>query len=278
MRSIVLGGAQFSTQYGKLVKVENLSHGTVESILERALEAGIKEIDLAENYIGAKNKLSLIKSIHKFNVSTKIEYSEVKSNELVNSLIKSLRQLRKSNFHTVYIHNWMNLSLKNKMKSLEFLNRLRKEEISQYIGISIYDLNELEGIDLKLDYIQAPLNYFNRDFLYSRIVSDCIESGTIFSARSIFHQGTLLTQDSNLLVKYPAIQDFNSYCKSRGLSRLEGALSVYDSQKVFTKLIVGVDSEEKLLEIVNCQENSFNQIPSFERESFNKDFFDPRKW
>lgn len=278
MRNLVLGGAQFIPGYGKIVKTQTLDIKSIEGILHQSSQALITEIDIAENYIGAKEILALILKINNFEISTKIEFQGRNPDEIISSLLNTLGTLGKNSFHTIYIHDWMSLTNSQKCNSLEFLNMVRLIGITEKIGISIYELKDLEGLVSKVDFIQAPLNYFNRDFLKSDVVNDLINKGTKFSARSIFHQGTLLANDVSLRIKYPAIQEFESYCKSRKLSRLEGALSIYDSQEIFSKLVVGVDSELRLLEILNCKKHVFNDIPAINRNKYQREFFDPRMW
>jgi hypothetical protein len=135
------------------------------------------------------------------------------------------------------------------------LQNLKEIGLTNRIGISVYELADLEDVPKAVQIIQAPLNFFNTKFLTSVQVKKLKTEGVEFHARSIFHQGTLLNTSSVDSDFRADIVKFEIFCNTFNFSNMEAALSVYDSQDIFTKLLVGVVKAEQLLEIVNTKEN-----------------------
>ena len=144
------------------------------------------------------------------------------------------------------------------------------------MGVSIYEVKEIDFGTWIPDCIQAPLNFYNRNFLYDKATQDLLAGGTQFVGRSIFHQGLLL--NPHLSSNLEATKLFVDFCSENGLSYLQGALSIYDSQDVFTSLIVGISGPDQLQEILNAGRivKNLEVYPSV--NSVSLDFTDPRRW
>ena len=103
-------------------------------------------------------------------------------------------------------------------------------------------------------------------------------SGTVFAARSIFHQGLLLNISNKLLISYPELSDFQNYCENLQISNIAGGLSIYDNQDLFSNLVVGVANKSQLID--TCRQELVELQP--ENLPFLRDyrikFMDPRKW
>ena len=68
------------------------------------------------------------------------------------------------------IHNWHKLNDENRQHAINFLNKLKNDGICLKIGISVYEVNEIESYCKSIDIIQAPLNFFNMSFLLDSLV------------------------------------------------------------------------------------------------------------
>jgi aryl-alcohol dehydrogenase-like predicted oxidoreductase len=276
VRNYVLGGAQFGNGYGKQINIPELSNFELNLLLEFAINNGIQQIDLAQNYVSAVSKLSKTEYAGEFRYTTKIEYDTDAKHKILNNLRLELKMLGTVAFHSVMIHNWATLSVLDRMAAAQFLTSLKNDGICLNTGVSVYDIWELEFEDWIPDTIQAPLNFYNRDFLANDIARNLKGLGTKFVARSIFHQGLLL--NPQFKEKFPALEEFIKFCKVNDFSYVHGALSVYDSQDLFEAIVIGVASTSQLKEILTTNTSTSNHIIFPKLQPYSPDFTDPRKW
>jgi aryl-alcohol dehydrogenase-like predicted oxidoreductase len=278
VRNLILGSAQFGNGYGSYVNSPKLNTDEIYQILYQAKLMGIKYIDTALSYSGVIQKISGFSHLEYFDIGTKIEYNCKTERQLTKDLYKSLSELSRFNFTYILVHNWATLSIADKYLAIKYLGKLREIGITLKIGISVYDTSELKAISTPIDIVQAPLNYFNINFLFSPSVKKMKDHGTEFHARSIFHQGLLL-QPSLWPLKFSTyLTKFEKYCSELQHSNLQAALSVYDSQTDFSRLVIGVSSESNLLEIADCPIYNRKLDLSGIKAEFPPEFIDPRLW
>ncbi len=278
MRPLVLGCAQFGNGYGFYVKTPQISTEKIDEILRFALENGVTELDLAQNYGGATSNLSKQESLREFRLGTKVEYWPNTESEITKRLDSDITELGVDVFESILVHNWAQLKNNERKQSLLYLTDLRRRGITKQIGISVYETCELQNIDAELDIVQAPLSFFNTDFLQNQETIALKRLGVTFVARSVFHQGTLLNP-SVLPEIFEAEKDiFESFCIKNDYSYLQAALSIFDAQDVFTKLVIGVADSKQLAEIVNCEVKSNGSVRSEIPSHFARQLADPRKW
>jgi hypothetical protein len=119
---------------------------------------------------------------------------------------------------------------------------------------------------------------FYTDFLFDKEARNLAKNGVAFHARSIFHQGTLLntkTLPSNFKTE---IKNYDEYCKEHGLTSLQGALSIFDSQNLFKNLVIGVSNAKQLGEIIQSPVTSINSMLDEVPTGLPKQLTDPRLW
>jgi aryl-alcohol dehydrogenase-like predicted oxidoreductase len=278
MRSLVLGCAQFGNGYGFYIKTPQLGTETIDEILRLSLKNGVTELDLAQNYVGVVSNLAEQETLKDFQLGTKVEYSPNREAEITRKLHSEINELGVVAFESILIHNWAQLNSFDRKQALSFLGGLKRQGVTKHIGISIYETTELENIDSELDIVQAPLSYFNTDFLRSEEVVTLKRHRVTFVARSIFHQGTLL--NPNVLPKIfdKEKEDYESFCNKNKLSYLQAALSVFDAQSIFTKLVVGVSNSEQLSEIIDCRTEFESTLVAEIPSCAPRELVDPRKW
>jgi aryl-alcohol dehydrogenase-like predicted oxidoreductase len=278
MRPLVLGSAQFGNGYGYYVKTPQISTEKIDEILRFALDCGVTELDLAQNYVGAKSNLSEQETLRDFRLGTKVEYLPDTESEISKKLDSDITELGVDMFESILVHNWAQLKNNERKQSLLYLTDLRRWGITKQIGISVYETDELQNIDTELDIVQAPLSFFNTDFLQNQETIALKHLGVIFVARSVFHQGTLLNP-SVLPEIFRAEKDaYESFCIKNDYSYLQAALSIFDAQDVFTKLVIGVADSKQLAEIVDCEVKSNSSVRGEIPSHFPRQLADPRKW
>ncbi len=275
-RNLVLGGAQFGEGYGKFVRTPKLTLEEVEEILQFARINEITEIDLAQSYLNAVENLARSSLSSMFWYSTKINYAFESQNRIVSTLYSELQSLKVPHFRTILIHNWASLDQASRLEAIDLLNTLLSDGICEQIGASLYSVEEMDFGGWVPNCIQAPLNFYNRDFLSDKVALRLASEGTKFMARSIFHQGVLL--NPHLLGELPDLAIFKKFCSENNFSNLQGAISMYDSQSLFTSLAIGITNVHELNEIL-CERLNACDLESFPTISaVNPDFKDPRRW
>ena len=275
-RNLILGGAQFGNGYGKYVYTPKISPENINEILESARMRNVFEIDIAQDYLSAVENLANSNMSSQFIFSTKIKYSFDSQYDIISKLITELKSLQVERFRTILIHNWGSISRDERTKSVNFLKSLVSLGLCERVGVSIYEVKEIDFGTWIPNCIQAPLNFYNRDFLYDQATQNLVAEGTQFIGRSIFHQGLLL--NPRLSSNVEEIRIFVDFCAENNLSYLQGALSVYDSQNVFTSLVVGVANPSQLQEILveGSVVKNLSVYPAI--NSVSLDFTDPRRW
>ncbi len=278
VRSLTLGCAQFGKGYGFYVNTPELSSDEIGQILEVAFGEGIDTLDLAQGYEGVTTNLSGIGRVNRFKLGTKVKYSDTSDDMLIRALASDLKVLNASHFESILIHDWSDLTSSQKASGLSFLTELKNQGVTKSIGISVYESNELIEINETIEIVQAPLSYFNTEFLFDENAINLSRNGVSFHARSIFHQGTLLNTKTLPPRFHAETKNYEEYCKEHGLTFLQGALAVFDSQDVFRNLVVGVSNAIQLHEItqspVKVIDSMLDNVPA----GLPKDLTDPRRW
>jgi len=278
MRSITLGCAQFGKGYGFYINTPEMSSGEIAQILDLAFDGGVETLDLAQGYEGVIKNLSEIGLDNRFKLGTKVKYSNSSAESLSEALASDLKALNANQFESILIHDWSDLTSSQRDSGLSFLAELKKLGVAKFIGISVYDKSELLEINQEIEIVQAPLNYFYTEFLFDKEARNLAKNGVAFHARSIFHQGTLLntkTLPSNFKTE---TKNYEEYCKEHGLTSLQGALSIFDSQDLFKNLVIGVSNANQLGEIIQSPVTSINSMLDEVPTGLPKQLIDPRLW
>jgi len=279
-RDIILGGAQFGYQYGKYLPSAVSNIREINELLDCALENDCSTIDIAQVYEGCVERLSSSSIIKRFKIINKIVYNSDSEKEIRKELLITLDKLRVDKYQSVAIHNWSSLDMDGKRRSLDFLNSLQNEQSTVKKGISVYDSFEVKYSELhsRIDQIQAPLNFFKRDFLKHEDSFRLVNEGLKFHARSIFAQGTLISASQEIVERFPELRYFRHYQAQNALSPLESALSIFDSQSLFTSIVIGVSSSNELLEILESKVHEKKSFFEDEAIPVNLPISDPRNW
>lgn len=278
MRSITLGCAQFGKGYGFYINTPEMSSGEIAQILDLAIDNGVETLDLAQGYEGVIKNLSEIGLDNRFKLGTKVKYGNSSAESLSEALASDLQALNANQFESILIHDWSDLTSSQRDSGLSFLAELKKLGVAKFIGISVYEKSELLEINQEIEIVQAPLNYFYTEFLFDKEARNLAKNGVVFHARSIFHQGTLLntrTLPSNFKTE---TKNYEEYCKEHGLTSLQGALSIFDSQDLFKNLVIGVSNANQLSEIIQSPVTFINSMLDEVPTGLPKQLIDPRLW
>ncbi len=271
---LIIGTANFLKPYGikkKIIKKKNL-----KNIFKYSFKKKIYYFDCSENY----GNLKFINEY--FFKQTKIFYKIKVENIKKKILFEEMQNIKKY-IYCIMIHNIDHSSIKKLKKNYLDLKNITEDFANIKIGISIYDIKDLNLIkrsNLNFDYIQIPLNIFNNTF-NSGNTKELRLKGVKFIARSVFLQGILLRDVSSKLIKNKLnlkILKLNKFLDKYKISSLDICLDFIKKQKWLNKCIVGIDDEiqlKKIIEKINSKKKINHNYKFFTNE---KKIIDPRFW
>jgi len=257
LSKIVIGTAQFGTNYGVSSK-SIVNKKNVIEIINVAKKNKINFIETSVNYHGALKIFKKI-SFTNFRIINKFPKINSKNNiyeQYKNHTISTLKIFNIKKIDHVLLHNPNELLSKNGENIYKVLLDFKKKKLINKIGVSVYFLKQINLLEkyYDLDVIQFPVNVFDQEIINSNILYDLKKRGVELHARSIFLQGLLLFKDSS----YPKyfnkwkfiFAKWHSFLNKNKISPLEGCITFIKNQKLIDKIIIGVESAEQLMEII----------------------------
>tara|TARA_Y100001968_G_scaffold325992_1_gene368244 strand:- start:623 stop:1537 length:915 start_codon:yes stop_codon:yes gene_type:complete len=197
---LCLGTAQLGFNYGITNNSGKVDHSMSKLILEKAVKYGIQYIDTAQSYGDAEDILGRISSslrnlsiITKFtpNLSGTWHSSDIEIWEECFKL--SLKKLKVNKIDSFLVHNHQAFIRSDSNILIEWLESLKERSLIRRIGVSIYDVNDIDVLPLnKLEIVQVPLSIYDQRFIKYGGIDYLISSGLNVHVRSIFLQGLLL--------------------------------------------------------------------------------------
>lgn len=292
---LVLGTAQLGMDYGINNKEGKPSLEKAYSILDVAYESNIKILDTASVYGDSEIIIGeyMKRKGRYFKIATKL--SKYNSNMSIekhvdNELLKSLKRLNVDHIDYYFIHSFDDI-IKYSDIIKNILENREKGKVSK-IGVSIYDVEELEYILERLEFIdivQIPYSILDLRWEKTGVLRKAKEKGIEVFARSVFLQGLVFLDEEKANKIHPKVYDYisllNRFC-------YENEISVQTASLMFTKInncidytIVGCENPNQL--ISNLQSYNINNtllekklfdfvISNF--QSVEKEIIDPRIW
>ena len=270
--NLVLGTAQFGTNYGIANTSGVVNTKEVAKILEVAIAGGIRAIDTAMNYGNAENRLGEI-GVSDFSIITKlpkIPNNDTKVEFWVNEQVNnSLERLGVSKLHGLLLHSPQDLAGTKGSQLLQALRKICKSGLVEQTGISIYSPSELVGVDTKKEFglVQAPMNVFDRRIVESGALEYLQRAGVEVHIRSAFLQGLLLMETSTIPQKLkrfrPLIERWHEWCSSQSLLPLQACLAHVKSTAKGSKIVVGCDNAKQLQGIIEAAKTKSIEAPSY---------------
>ena len=134
---LILGTANFGTQYGIANDTKKISLNEINKILTLSKNK-VKYLDTASNYKNAEKIIGSNANKKNFKIITKLPEIGNKISSIDNFVLKSSKNLKSKQLHTVMVHSINDLRSKNLIKILSSLNRLKKQKKIKKIGVSVY--------------------------------------------------------------------------------------------------------------------------------------------
>ncbi len=195
-------------------------------------------------------------------------------------LSKTLKDLKVKKLYGLLVHDTSDI-LKNNKELLNIILKSKKIGLVSKVGISVYDVNEVNQVlkFWKPDIIQLPINIFDQRFLKKNLLKKLKRKKIEIHARSCFLQGLLLEpklKRGNLNSKF-LFKKFIKWCKEKKISQLTACLHFIKKLKYIDAIIVGFYNSKQLSEILLSFRKKLVLVPD-DFGNNEKKLIDPRKW
>jgi aryl-alcohol dehydrogenase-like predicted oxidoreductase len=267
IKKLTLGTAQLGLDYGIANKSGKPSVDKAYSILDKAIEQGIRSFDTAyaygssEKVLGnyfVQNKDILKESV----ITTKIvlgnspEQKKEKISDVVSEKIQtSLERLKVDIVDNLMLHHVSDLD-KYKDDIVSALLRVKEKGYTKKIGISAYNQDDLEKI-MKYDAfecVQIPINIIDMRLIKEGMLKKLKSNSVYIYARSVFLQGLFFMNyekiPKNLGGAGKYLKVLNNLSDKLGMSIAELALAYVRDIEEVDSLVIGAETPEQIQENV----------------------------
>ena len=284
---ICLGTATFGLDYGITNQQGKLPLKDIEKILARALECGICEIDTAQAYGDAEERLGQI-GVKDFRVTTKTapprDNIQLSKWNISKALELSLSRLKAESCHGFLIHDTAPFHNEGADQIAKQLHQLKSEKRVSRIGFSSYDPMEAELLCERYDFdmVQLPFNLLDQRAGECGALARLKKRGVSVSVRSVFLQGLLLSlprssqQNANLPLE--AVEEFHQECQKHRVTPLQAALGFVLQEKDISSIVLGCASLKEWEEILFVLKQPRVTISWSPQTDLQKEMLDPRRW
>lgn len=283
---LALGTAQFGLPYGIANLAGQTSQSEAKRILQHARSVGMDTLDTAIGYGESETILGKI-GVDEWDVISKLPavppLCPNVTEWVFTSVQASLDRLNTSSLSAILLHRADELLQEHGSELYHALVSLKKQNLVDKIGISIYEPKELDAILplYRLDLIQAPFNLLDQSLLKTGWLPRLIEGGMEVHIRSTFLQGLLLMTGEERPQKFDQWNDvwngYDDWLTKSNLSRLQACIRYSLSLEGITRVVVGVDSQKHLEEILAASKGSVPPTPD-SMSVDDIDLINPARW
>ena len=285
MSKFILGTANFSGDYG-IAQKSHLKLEQVEKILSFAQVNNLNHFDTAKSYGDTLKILgSFLDYSNRVQLDSKIGNRECGTVEsILESVQKSLDELKTNKLSTLYLHDANSLLGDNKSATKNGLTKILDMGLADHIGVSVYTLNDLLECKKALPYLsrfQVPENICDRRLFHSAEMLELSKGNNEINVRSIFLQGLLLLPveaiPKGLSESNKSISDLDLYSKKEAVTRIDLCIAYAKSISWASKIVVGVESINQLKAILD---SNYKLSGEWEKNIsvVSEVIADPRKW
>lgn len=260
-----IGTVQFGLDYGISNKNGKTSNSEVKSILTKALDAGIEDLDTAYSYGESESVLGKSGFVDKFKVVTKTRvFTDAKFIDTNNvlrlreSFDESLRKLTIPSVYALMIHQITDLYKQGGDLLIRSLYSLKEEGLVQKIGVSLYSAKDVDFLleNFKFDIVQLPVSIFDQRLIISGSLKKLKDSGIEIHVRSAFLQGLVFMKPGDLISRprfdgfRTLFQTYYNKLQELNLTPAQVALSFLNNQPEVDKIVCGVNNKMQLSELI----------------------------
>lgn len=285
VNKIGIGTAQFGLDYGVANYSGQVSIAEAKSILNLATQNYITLLDTAIAYGNSENILGQA-IVNDFQIITKLPEAamDVMGNLKIWCLLEiteSLKRLGVKQLDGVLFHQPLQLLEDYGDDLYRSLQTLKRSGLVKKIGISVYEPSDLEKLNGKynFDLVQLPFNILdNRWYCW---LDELEHKGVEVHVRSIFLQGLLLMpleQRSSKFGRWRSLlESWDNWLKLNKITPVEACLRYALSFPQISKVIVGVDSKNQLVEILDASVGVLPKVTQ-EIQTCDVNILNPANW
>jgi len=284
---ICLGTATFGLDYGITNQQEKPSLEEIEKMLALAIQCGVYQIDTAQGYGDAEERLGQI-GIKDFQVTTKIsppgDNITLGNWNISKAVELSLSRLKVESCHGFLLHDTAPLHKEGAEQVAKQMHKIKAQKSVSHIGFSSYDPTEAELLCERYDFdmVQLPFNLLDQRAGESGALARLKKRGVSVSVRSVFLQGLFLSlprssqQNANLPLE--AVEEFHQECQKHRVTPLQAALGFVLQEKDISSIVLGCASLKEWEEILFVLKQPRVTISWSPQTDLQKEMLDPRRW
>jgi len=287
---LVLGAVQFGISYGVSNTYGKTTAQQTSEILNYAWKSGIDTIDTASNYGDSERVIGRLIGKNKWNIVTKTPNFDNQQdiegwlNSINISLENSLDSLNRDSIYALLVHSANDLLDSKGFQLFDFIKQLKESGFVKKIGVSVYTHEQIDYIldNYEIDIIQLPINILDQRLIKSGHLKKIKQYGIEIYARSVFLQGLLLMPLHTLPPYFSKVYDnlerFLMRSHEQSLSNIELALGFVQSIDEIDKVIVGVNTVDQLIEIIEASKTKINHKEYCDLSLSDTSYLDPSNW
>ena len=232
----------------------------VNKLIKYCVGNGIDKIDTAIAY---KNSEKIIgNNNEKFSkIITKIPRLNLKDKNLKKKIFllfkKSIQNLKVDKVYCLMLHEPRQLLSDKGSIIFSALQSLKKEKKIKKIGISVYEPDTLKQIinKFKIDLVQSPCNYLNKQFLEKNLINKLKVLKIEIHVRSIFLKGILtgneVLRKKDYFKKWVKLfNNLDYFNKKNKVSNVESCLSFVANKKFISGYVISFDNIKQCQKII----------------------------
>ncbi|MDP9087164.1 MAG: aldo/keto reductase [Pseudomonadota bacterium] len=281
---LALGTVQFGMLYGVAGGKCLPTDDEVRRILELAFERGITMLDTAPAYGNIEARLGSLCDNLDFKIVSKIpplpnELDDISAGQWAVESAQSSRERLGYRLYALLFHRAEDLLDARGDAVLDALAKWATAE-NILIGASGYDVATVRYLfeRQRISIAQLPGNALDQRI---GTVLEKLQPKPELHLRSAFLQGLLLLPFDDAVRLVPAattaLQQWHHWIRFRGMTALQGALSIVKAFEDVSACVVGVDKIAQLAELLNAWRD-VQPIRAADLASYDSQAIDPRLW
>ena len=279
---VIIGTAQFIDNYGINRVKEKINLSQKKRIVKNSIKNNFNYFDTSNSYsdyVNVFDKYDKHKIILKLYPEDNIKDYKLWINKQITKYQKIFNTKR---FYAIIVHNEKFLQTPDFDIFIKLLIDLKKNHITEKIGISIYTFSSIiKNIKkYKFDIVQCPFSLIDRRLIENNLLDKLKKIGTEVHVRSIFLQGLLFKKNVDpYFFKWKKIFTyFRKWTKNNHLSNLEGSLFFILNYPKIDKIIIGVEDINQIKELNEAiKKYRYIEYPK-DLKSSNINLINPNKW
>lgn len=261
---LALGTVQFGLDYGIANRRGRVPTDEVVEILQMARAAGVDTLDTAIGYGDSEAVLGHA-GVDGFRVITKVGALPpelIRRTDVIAWLraevAKSCARLGKGELDGVLLHRPEQLLGESGPWLADALHAVREEGLVRKIGFSIYGPEMLAALceALEPDLVQAPLSLIDQRLITSGWLEQLASQGVEVHVRSVFLQGLLLKQPSELPHQFSPWralwQRWQGWLADSRGDAVSACIAFAAAQPAVSRVVVGVDSVAQFAQVATA--------------------------